>query len=421
MIGRLALLLLLTTTATAALVSYQVSHSRSLSPVDEFTYVDYLAKVDTGHLIIGRGEHLGLYASNAIACRGILPFVAPRPSICDRRTGYLYPVRNTADIDPPTYYLLTDVGARALIALGVTHDLVDAGRLVEIFWGGAALAAVFWLCLLLGASRTTSALVCAIAWATAGLWSPWTQITPHAADLLIGALVSVAVLLWVRRRAPGWLLLLAGAVPVMVKASNVTVIAAVLVFLLALALWPGAGTAAGPRRRRSRRELLLGAATILGGLAAATLAWLLLRAHYSLSTVNDFPEFNVTRFRWKWLLDSVGTFAESFQNLSPTGLAPLLVIWMFGSVVHQLSDRSDSLEVRGLSFAGLTVAVFGAWLYVISTYVLLHQNVAIPNRYGTTLMPVLLALAARNIRGRLAQLVTLGYAVLVTINTFHHL
>ena len=420
-IRRIVLLLLITTAATAAIVSYQVGHSRSLSPVDELTYVDYLAKVDTGHFVISRGEQLGPYASNAIACRGILPSVAPRPTVCDSHSGHLYPARNTADIDPPTYYVLTDVGARALMAVGVTRDLVDAGRLVGIFWGGAALAAVFWLCLLLDASRTSGALVCAAALTTTGFWKSWTHVTPHASDVLIGALVSVAVLLWVRREAPGWLLLLVGAAPVMFKASDVTVIAAVIVFLLALALWPGFGTDAGQRRLRSRRELLLGTAMIVAGLAAATLLWLLVRGHYSLSAVNDFPQFNANRFQLKWLLDSLGTFAQSFQSLSTTGLAPIFVIWMFGSVVHQLSDRSDSLEVRSLSFAALTVAIFGAWLYVVSNYVLLHQRVVIPARYGTTLMPVLLALTARNIRGRVAQLAALVYVVLMMISAFHPL
>ena len=420
-VGRVLLLLLITTAATAGLVGYQVTHSRSLSPVDEFTYVDYLAKVDTGHFIIGRGEQLGLYASNAIACRGILPIVPPRPSVCNAGKGYLYPARNTADIDPPTYYVLTDIGARAFLAVGVTHDLVNAGRLVGMLWGGAGLAAVFWLCLLLGASRTSSALVCAIGLSTSGFFRPWSHITPHASDVLIGALVSVAVLLWVRRRVPGWLLVLVGAAPAMFKASDVTVIAAAVVFLLALALWPGFGTAAGQGRLRSRRELVLGSATILAGLAAATLVWLLVREHYALSAVNDFPGYDVTRFRFQWLLDNLGTFAQSFQSLSPTGLAPLFVLWMFGSVVHQLSDRSDTLEIRSLSFAGLTVAVFGAWLYVVSNYVLLHQNVVIPNRYGTTLMPFLLALTARNIRGRVAQLAALGYAVLLAVNVFHPL
>jgi len=216
-------------------------------------------------------------------------------------------------------------------------------------------------------------------------------------------------------------LLLVGAAPVMFKASDVTVIAAVIVFLLALALWPGFGTDAGQRRLRSRRELLLGTAMIVAGLAAATALWLLVRGHYSLSAVNDFPEFNAPTFQIRWLLDGLGTFAQSLQSPSTVGLAPIFVIWMFGSVVHQLSDRSGDLEVRGLSFAGLTVAIFGAWLYVVSNYVLLHQHVVIPVRYGTTLMPVLLALTARNIRGRVAQLTALVYVVLMMINAFHPL
>lgn len=421
MIRRIVLLLLVTTAATAGLVGYQVAHTRSLSPVDEFTYVDYLAKVHAGHFVIGRGEQLGPYASHAVACRGILPIVPPNPTACNKQPGYLYPARDTADIDPPTYYVLTDVGARALMAVGVAHDLVDAGRLVGVFWGGAGLAALFWLCLLLGASRTSSALVCAATLATDGFWQAWTHITPHASDLVIGALVSVAVLLWVRRRAPGWLLLLVGAVPVLFKASDVTIIAAAVLFLLALAVWSRAGTDEGRASLRSPRELLVGAAVTIGGLGAATLLWLVAREHYALSTINNFPQFNVTHFEPHWLSAGLGTFAQSLLSASPTGLAPIMVIALFGSVVHQLSDRSGSLEIRSLSLAGLVVAVFGAWLYIVSNFVLLHQNVVIPARYGTTLMPALLALTARTVRGRIAQAVALVYVVALFVNVFHPL
>ena len=65
------MLLFITCAGTAGVVIYQVHHTRALSPVDEATYVDYLAKVGDGHFIISRGEIFGDYAANAVACRGI--------------------------------------------------------------------------------------------------------------------------------------------------------------------------------------------------------------------------------------------------------------------------------------------------------------------------------------------------------------
>ncbi len=412
-IAKTLLLLFITCAATAGVVIYQVQHVRVLSPVDEATYVDYLAKAHDGHFIIGRGEIYGDVAANAVACRGIGQVVKPRPDACNQIDPKPYRPRNTADIDPPTYYVMTDAVARVLMGLGVTDDLVNAGRLAGILWGGAGLAALFLLCGLLGASRISGALVCGIALATTGFWTNWTHITPHATDLLVGALAAIAVIMWVRHRAPTWLLLIVGAAPVAFKASNVTVIAAIVIFLLALALWPQSRGAATPRR--SRQELFVGVGLVVGSLAVATVTWLLIRHHYSLTPVNNFAEFNVDAFQPKWLVSSVGTFAQPYQSAS---LGVILVICVFGSVIYQFSDKRGGLEIRSLSFAVLVVAVFGAWLYIVSNFVLLQQYVVIPNRYGATLMPVLLALTARNIRGRVAQSVGLVYLVLLVVTIY---
>jgi len=420
--ARALILLFITCTATAGVVIYQVHHTRALSPVDEATYVDYLAKVGDGHFIISRGEIFGDYAANAVACRGIGNIIPPRPTACNRPDPRPFKPANSANIDPPTYYVITDGVARTLIAVGVTDDLVNAGRLAGIFWGGTGLAALFLLCTLLGAPKISSALVCGAALATTGFWTRWSQITPHASDLLVGALAAIATLMWLQRRAPLWLLLLVGAVPVFVKASNVTIIATMVIFLLALALWPQRSWSRageeGVSRIRTRRELIMGAGLIVAGLALATVGWLLVREHYALTSAIDFPKFNVNHFDAKWLLHALGVFGGSFQGAVTSGIGLIVTIWILGSVVHQFSDRQGAVEIRSLSFAGLVMIAFGAWLYIISNYLLLHQFVLIPIRYGTTLMPVLFALAARNIRGRAAQSVALVFLIVLVVNVY---
>ncbi len=135
------MLLFITCAGTAGVVIYQVHHTRALSPVDEATYVDYLAKVGDGHFIISRGEIFGDYAANAVACRGVGTIVPPRPAACNHPDPHPFKPTNSADIDPPTYYVITDGVARTLMAVGVTDDLVNAGRLAGILWGGAGLSA----------------------------------------------------------------------------------------------------------------------------------------------------------------------------------------------------------------------------------------------------------------------------------------
>lgn len=406
---------------SAPVVVYQVHRYPTLSPIDEATYVDYLAKVHAHHYIIGSGELAGPYANHVVECRGVGNTLVdptgygmkPDPAACSGAPHAPVLSRDTADIDPPTYYVLTDLGARMLLGFGVTHDLVTAARLVGIFWAGLALSLLFALARLLGAGRLPTGLICLAALGTSGLWVEWTHITPHATDMSVGAGVTLVTLLWHRKRLPAWTLLLAGALPILFKASGAVVVAALVLFAVIAALLARRatdGVATGEPRR-----LLTGAGLLVLGVVVASAVWLLIRQHYALTSQPPFPQYNVSSFHPAYLLDQIGTFIQPFQ----ARVGSVLTFWAFGSVVRYASDRTASLERRALSTATIPVLIFGAWLFVLSNYVLLHQYDSIPERYGLTVLPAVLALGAVNLRSRWAQGIGAVIVVLLAVETFH--
>jgi len=122
-------------------------------------------------------------------------------------------------------------------------------------------------------------------------------------------------------------------------------------------------------------------------------------------------------FHLSWLINSIGTFTQSFQ--AALGLGVLITFWTFGSLVHYVSDRTQAQEYRTLALAAISVALFGPWLYVVSNYVLIHQFVVIPVRYGLALSPLALALGARNLRGRVGLAFACTYVAVLVLVAFY--
>ena len=404
-----ALLFAVCSSLMAPIIGLQVHRNTPLSVIDEVTYTDYLFKVGHGHFIIGNGEKLGGEALRQRACRGIsIGLLAPKPSACKqplpRPAG-----RNTADIDPPTYYVLTYGVARVLQRLGVTHDLVTAGRLAGAVWAGSALTTVVLLCRFLLVSRGAAVVAAAAAGLTSGLVSQWQYLTPHATDLTVGGLVTLAVLAWERGRVQSWALLLAGAVPPLVKASQVEIALAVALYLLIGAFWRPAGPARVDRRR------LLGGLAVLVALALSSVTWLQIRNHYALTHAVAFPFFDVRSFQPHFVLDNVGRFLLPWSDHLAPGLAALVVVWCYGVAAHTTTAPDADPALRRLSLAVLAAGAFGAVLLVASNYVLLQQYYLIPERYGFALVPAALALGATALRSRVA--VATGSAVCALLLT----
>ncbi len=375
-------------------ILWEMHEHPSLSQIDELQYIDYLHKVDQGHLIIRDGEPHGSAALRDEACRGVLPVVPIDPAAC---TGPTIPpnARNSADIDPPSYYIATAVAAKVLRTLHITSNFVTSVRLVDIVWAGAGLTALFLLMRLLGVNRLASGMVTAITLDTSLALDQWHYATPHAADVLVGALAAIVLIRWLRHEVGWWALVLVGVVPPLMKASDVVVAGAIVLVLLTLAVKP---VVADERERNA-----IGAACVVGGLAVSTLAWLLVRNAVALTHTVPFPMYDVTSFHIGFLTHQIGAFVQNPVSSNTTGPGAaagpglVLLFWMYGNtILAAVGHRTDAVLAR---VAGVTIVVafFGSWLFVLSNYVLLKQYVAIPDRYGLTLLPLLMAFAARGI------------------------
>jgi hypothetical protein len=393
-IARLLLLFAVCTAAATPVIAYEVHRNPRLSPIDELAYIDYLHKVGHGHFVIGSGETISGEARHDSLCRGVSRGIrAPDPVGCAAPDPPAAG-RTSTEIDAPTYYVLTYVAARGIQGLGFTDDLVQAGRLAGALWAGASLALLVLLCRDLGASRAASAAAAAACLATPGLVTPLHFVTPHATNLLVGALVTLLVLRWDRGAAGGWALVLAGILPPLVKAPQVVAPLAMATFLLVGAVWGGGG------RLRFDRRRLIGSATVVASLAAGTGVWLMVRRHYAHTSEPPFPQLNVASFEPHFLLDNVAMFVRSWSGGPAAGMTLLVVLWCYGSAVGYLANSAYDETLRRLSGALLAVAVTGAVIFVVSNYILLGQYYSIPERYGFSLVPAALALGAVNLRTR---------------------
>jgi hypothetical protein len=192
-------------------VALHVDRNKPLSVLDEFAYADYLHKIDEGHWIVRHGEVSSQRGLRELACRGYSPSTWNDRPPCDAAAfdPQVFPNAgiNSADIHPPTYFLLTYAGARGVMALGLSDDLVDAGRLFGAVWMAAGLLALWCLLRALGAGRAAAAVGLALVAAGPMLLQQWHFLTPDAANVLVGSLVMLAALRWERSgTGRGWLI-----------------------------------------------------------------------------------------------------------------------------------------------------------------------------------------------------------------------
>jgi hypothetical protein len=394
----------------APFLKNQIDRHYPLSPIDERTYADYLYKVHNGHWVVRHGEPNSGWTLREAACRGVPPLQPTNPAACAEvspKDGGI----NTADIDPPTYYILTDFGARIALRTGLAKDLITAGRYTGVFWCAGSMLGVFLLARYLGANRIGS-LIAAFLVATA----PYTLdqfrfITPHGTDLVIGALVAYLVLAWDRGERGPWALVVAGAIGPLVKASDVVIAVAMVCYLLLGACWPRGSVDRAIARRR-----MIGAGIVTAALGVASVAWLIVRTVLTVSNRKAFTAFDVNRLHSRFFTETFATFLRPVGFSSLVGASMLLTVFVIASAFHYAMYDREPFVLRRLATSYLLLAIFGPWMLVLSTYFLTHQYVPAPGRYGTSLIPLSLALGAVMLGNRRVALA--AAAVLVVASAY---
>ena len=406
-LGGLFLLLLL---LCAPVVALSVDRNPALFVLDEFAYADYLYKIDDGRLVVRHGELSGEPALRALACRGYTPSTWNDRPPCDA-AGFdpaVFPNAgiNSADIHPPTYFLMTYAGARAVMALGLTDDLVDAGRLFGAVWMAAGLVALWCLLRALGAGQAAAA--CGLALVAAGpmLLQQWHFLTPDAANVLVGALVMLAALRWERASGgPAWLIA-AGALAMAVKAPNIVVVVAAGLYLLVRAAL--ARRFPDDTAPRSPRDYVLAAVALAGGAALTSAVWLVTRA--ALAGPGTSPmerDERVSILRPAQIIENIARFITPWDR-EPSSLYPLAVLTSYlfvGSLLVALVALMARERRYAMAVATGAVLIAGPLLLVGVNFVVRGTYTIIEPRYGSTLVPIQCALAATFWTGRSLYLV----------------
>lgn len=394
-LGALFALLLL---VCAPVIALHADRNRALFVLDEFAYADYLYKIDSGQWVVHHGEVSGQPALRALACRGYTPAIWNARPPCDARSydPAVFPNAgiNSADIHPPTYFLVTYAGARGLVALGVTDDLVDAGRLFGAIWMAAGLLALWCLVRAMGVNRWAAASGLALVGAGPMLLQQWHFLTPDAANVLVGSLVMLAVLRWERSGAGrGWLLA-AGALAMAIKAPNIVVVVAGALYLV---VRPKLGGGDAAVERRSPREYLLAAGALVGGAAGASTMWLVTRAALAVPGRSPMElDEQVGMLRPAQVLENLGRFINVWDR-EPSSLYPLAVITSYlfvGSLLVALVALSRRDRRYSLALVTGVVLIAGPLLLVAVNFLVRGSYTIVEPRYGSTLVPIQCAIAA---------------------------
>ena len=398
------LAILLLVVISIGFVVANVQKHTSVSPIDEYVYIDYVSKIPTQG-VVRQGEEVGTLARDYLACAGVR-FIGTYPdSLCATHglgpdSEYPNAGETTADIYTMLYPATAWVSAQLFSLVGV-DSLVTGARLGGMFWLAAAAAVLFIALRRLGAARPLAfGVAMFVAVSPLAEWSN-TYVSTDASALLAGSsMLLLLTLRWRRTGAKVGAFAVLGMLLTLLKVQNIAAVGFAALFLLVV------GVVRSFRRSRRDggflgrvirdRDVLTAVATVVASVAAQAI-WLVIRSQLSL---DGSPDQGVgTR------LSGTALLAESFRFLpSMLGLpvpfevdAPITFISRVGSLLAAVGVLGLLFAARAGSkramFAGslLTVTVVLGPLLALLSVVTAGYYFTLPSRYGMSLAPICFA------------------------------
>ena len=379
-----------------------------VSPIDEYVYIDYLAKVPT-QLVVRQGEETGEYARKTLMCNGVRTLGVYPESRCetalhDEDASFPMGGTNSADIYTPIYFAATWLLAQPLQWFGV--DLTDAGRSTGFVW--LALAAVM-LYLTLRRLKVRPALAFGLPLlVVASLPAYWsnTYISTDATALLAGSLMAfLGVHADGRGRGAVWLLPVAASILTLMKLQNFGAVVVVVLFLMIRAAWD----AVAPRELPIRIRLvswLRDTRTLVGILALAVplllqVLWLLIRSRLAVGKGGD--QGTAIPFGATELLEEMFKFFVGPANgaLDPSVFGVLgiilaaVVAWVgVGGVLGVIAASPERSLGEALGVSVFFVALMIGPALSVATIISTGYYFYLPSRYGISLIPIFFVCAA---------------------------
>lgn len=393
--------------ASIVFVVVNVERHASVSPIDEYVYIDYVAKVPTQG-VVRRGEETGEYARDYLACHGVRTLGVYPESLCavdgaGDDEDFPNVGMTSADIYTPMYPAITWAGAQLYLLLGA-EDLVQAGRYTGMLWLAAAALTLFTALRRMGVPALLAFASSLVILASPPVeWSN-TYISTDATVLLAGSLM---LLLISRRFASSSSRLMAFSVAsvllVLLKVQNIVAVGFAALYLLMVGI---IRTARRVRRGEAAWSSLFRdkdvhvAVTMVGLSVAAQLIWLAIR---SAIAVDASPDQGVgATLTASALLNEAVKFLPAVLQFPvpyapPTAQAAVAAIGSLlaaAGVIGLACARKLGSRQELLGVSVLVVAAGLGPLLAVLTYITAGYYFVLPVRYGLVLAPLCIAALA---------------------------
>ncbi|TFD70105.1 hypothetical protein [Cryobacterium sp. Hb1] len=402
------LICILLALASLGLVLWQVPKHTTVSPADEYVYIDYLAKVPD-QIVVHRGEEVGAYARSYLACNGVRLLGGYPADMCitpplDDDPRLPNSGMTSADLYTPLYFTATRAMAQPLVSLGVA-DLVEAGRISGWTWLAAAAILLYlslrrWKVPVAVASGVSLLMVGSLP----AYWSN-TYVSTDATGLLSGALMLFAATLVIERRKFGALLFVMSAVALpLLKLQNLIAVGVAALLLLIVAGVNAYQANSGTRSRTSGflkdGWTRMAIAAIVGAVVAQCI-WVIIRA---VIAIGPAPDQGIsTPITVKALISEFFKFIPELGNgaVNPNTfgfgewLAAALMTWaIVGGIFGLLLAAEKGSHAEAIAIASLTVAVLAGPILAVVLVTINGFYFTLPPRYGISLLPFCMACLA---------------------------
>lgn len=396
------------------LVIVTLLHTRAVSPIDEWVYLDYLEKVPT-QLIVHEGEAMSEESLDLMACVGVNPYGPIGPPCDHQYAGELdeFPNQGLSTASPytPVYFAITwAVGGAIQLIPGL--EAGEGWRLTGVLWFIGSLLVLFRLFRQFDIGHGPALAIGLAYLASPYSWWTYTYVGTDAPAVLVGALMLTLMVDLVRGRSVSWPLVAVGVVGTMIKLTNVIGVALALLFAAIVAA-----------RRLARHErpvfaILWPPALALAVGVASQLVWLRVvhalavsdsRADQGVVTALDLPELllQTTNFLPGVIVSNpIGPYTPTFV------FAPLSWLCIAGVVAIVLTLRARQ-ATSSLVLAVALASMIAAPVLAVALQIATRSYFQLPPRYGATILPGILLMLALGTRFRVAMVLIAAYSVVL--------
>jgi len=398
------------------------SHTKAFSPYDEWVYYDYVTKIPT-QFVVREGENIGPAALEAMSCNG--DTFGPRGEPCggpyDKPSLYPQAGKTSADLYTPLYFAVTWVVAKGVQFVTGT-DLLTAARYSSLLW----LSAGVWVFARALRKLRVPGIV-ALGLGLLVIAAPSTMyantyISTDAPALLVGSLLLLFLLRFVRGEMSGWWLLIPAVVGILLKVANIVGIGAAFLILViyALSRWRRPPPANAP----APAKMMVVAAAMVAGSLAAELAWIMVRAALRVGAQPNQGLNGAINLRSLGALTTAffpGSLGNPNDSLGIPGavFAPIGWLVIAGVVGYLFGTRRWGVE-RAIGIATATASVFFAPVLLIAMGIALGAVAPVADRYAMSLVPFMLACVAGILRNRIGRWGVVFYSVVICLATLFY-